>query len=87
MPEAATIFTAAEEATILHWVQQGVVTPDQVRAKVQIVIEERRSYDPEATRMALRTDAPQMTLYIDTVTHTPAATADKVMRWLTAGNR
>jgi hypothetical protein len=82
LPEAGAIFSPAEEATILGWLQQGIVTRDELRAKLQIVIEERRSYDPVATYEALVAHAPQITLSIDTVTNPPAAVAGQVIAWL-----
>jgi hypothetical protein len=82
LPEAGVIFNATEEATIFSWLQQGIVTGDEVRAKLQIVIEERRSYDPVATLAALRANAPHNTLYIDTVLHNPAVVAGQVLAWL-----
>jgi hypothetical protein len=82
VPEASSIFDAEEEATILSWLQRGAVTSEELRAKLQIVIEERRSYDPVATLTALRAHAPNTTLYIDTVTHGPAAAATQVLAWL-----
>ena len=81
-PEASAIFNADEEATILSWLRHGVVTGDALRAKLQIVIEERRSYDPVATLEALRQHASQSTLYIDTLIHNPAAVANQTITWL-----
>lgn len=82
LPEAATIFNADDEATIMRWLQSGVVTSDALRAKLKIVIEERQSYDPAATLTALRAHAKDALLYIDTVTHAPDAVASQVIGWL-----
>jgi hypothetical protein len=82
LPEASTIFRTTEETTILNWVRHGIVTNADLRAKLQIVIEERRSYDPVATLDALRAHAPHATLYIDTVIEGPAAVATQLMTWL-----
>jgi hypothetical protein len=82
VPAASEIFNTAEEATILSWLHNGVVTSDALRAKLQIVIEERRSYDPVATLEALQAHAPQATLYLDTVAHGPAAIAHQTIQWL-----
>lgn len=82
LPEASSIFTAAEEATILSWLHNGIVTADDLRAKLQIVIEERRSYDPVATLAALRAHAPQALLYLDTVRDDAAACAQQTYQWL-----
>jgi hypothetical protein len=82
LPEAATIFSPSEEATMLGWLHERSVSSDALTAKLQIVIEERRSYDPVATREALAVHAPEATLYIDTVTHSPAQVAEQTIRWL-----
>ena len=82
LPEAQAIFDAKDEATILSWLNSGEVTSDALRAKLQIVIEERQSYDPVATLSALRSHADHATLYVDTVTHGPAAVASQVIAWL-----
>jgi hypothetical protein len=82
LPAASDIFNTDEEATILSWLHKGTVTSDALRAKLQIVIEERRSYDPVATLAALQAHAPQATLYLDTVAHGPAAVAHQTIQWL-----
>ncbi|MCC6456665.1 MAG: AAA family ATPase [Caldilineaceae bacterium] len=82
LPEAGALFSATEEATLLSWIRRGIVTGDELRAKLQIVIEERRSYDPVETLAALRSHAARATLYIDTVSHDPAAVAAQVLTWL-----
>src|SRR5690606_36695482 len=83
LPEANAIFSSSEEAAILNWLQQGTVSSDNLRAKLQIVIEERRNYDPKATLEALHSHAPDTTLYIDTVQHGPSEIASQVITWLT----
>jgi hypothetical protein len=82
LSEASAIFSAAEEETLLNWIRRGMVSSDELRAKLQIVIEERRSYDPVETLAALRSHAPHATLYIDTVSHDPVAVAAQVLAWL-----
>jgi hypothetical protein len=82
LPEGAAIFSTAEEQTLLGGVQRGIVSSDDLRAKLQIVLEERRSYDPAATLAALQTHAPERTLYLDTVTHDPNAVATQTIAWL-----
>jgi hypothetical protein len=82
LPEASTIFSATEEQSMIDWLQRGLVSSADLRAKLQIVIEERRSYDPAATRNALQHHAPQRTLYLDTVTHGPNAVAAQTISWL-----
>jgi hypothetical protein len=80
--EARTLFSPAEEQTLLGWVRRGTVSAEELAAKLQIVVEERRSYDPNTTIDALRKHAPERTLYLDTVTHAPAAVAHQVLAWV-----
>jgi hypothetical protein len=82
LPEASALFNAAEEATILGWLHNGLVTADELRVKLQIVIEERRNYDPVATLAALHTYAPHATFYVDTLSQAPSAVAAQVATWL-----
>lgn len=84
IPDAAAVFGPADEQAMLGWLADGSVSPADLRAKLQIVVEERRSYDPAATYAALRAHAPARTLYLDTVAHAPAAIAAQVLAWLPA---
>ncbi len=85
LPQARAIFSAAEEQTMLGWVRRGAVPAEELRAKLLIVLEERRSYDPNTTIDALRLHAPRRTLYIDTVAHPLSAVAAQVLAWLDVG--
>lgn len=78
--DAAGLFTPEEELSLLALVQSGAVTADDLRAKLQIVIEERRSYDPTTTRAALRSSARDRSLIIDTTRHEVDAVADLTAR-------
>lgn len=82
IPEAETLFNPNEEAALMGLVQRGDVTAAELRAKLQIVLEERRSYDPAAALAALHSHAPQRTLHLDTVTLPPAAVAQRIIAWL-----
>jgi hypothetical protein len=82
VPEAAELFTAPDEAAMLAWVASGEVDAAELAAKLRIVVEERRSYDPAATLAALDAHAAQRTLQIDTVTCAPDTAVDSVIRWL-----
>jgi len=48
------IFRTQERQTLIKLVQEGSVTVADLRAKVDIVLEERRNYDPTATRAPQR---------------------------------
>lgn len=80
--EARTIFTAQEEETLLKLVQAGEASADDLRAKVQIVLEERRNYDPYAALHLLQTEAPERTLVIDTTQHWPDQVILKILERL-----
>jgi predicted ATPase len=71
VPGAETLFTPAEAQKLLALVQHGEVTADDLRAKLQIVVEERRNYDPYAAIELLQRQAPERTLIIDTTQHRP----------------
>jgi len=82
VPEAAALFTRDEEAMMLGWVARGAVTVADLVAKLKIVLEERRHYDPAATQTALRDHAPARSLIVDTVTHAPRDVAGRLSAWL-----
>lgn len=84
IPEAAALFSPAEEAAMLGWLRSGDVSAADLRAKLQIVVEERRSYDPAATLAALQQHAPARTLHLDTVALSAAAVAARILAWLNA---
>lgn len=84
IPEAATLFSPAEETILLGWLRRGDVSAADLRAKLQIVVEERRSYDPAATLAALRQHAPARTLHLDTVALSAQAVATRMLAWLNA---
>jgi hypothetical protein len=73
--DAGSLFTPQEEQALLQFVRSGQVTADDLRAKLQIVIEERRNYDPVATRTAMQSAAPERSLIIDTTQHDPKQVA------------
>lgn len=76
VPDAAGLFSPAEEAVLLGLARQA---PDDLRRSLAIVVEERRSYDPAATRTALLAAAPERALVIDTAAHDPAAVAQQIL--------
>ncbi len=85
IPDAAQVFDAHQEATILTWVDSGQVTADELRAKLKIVVEERRNYDPQATIRALRQVAGDRTVIIDSTRQTPQQAAQLINQWLQRG--
>jgi hypothetical protein len=82
LPEAAGLLQPAEVERLVQWAAQQAIPPDELRAKLQIVAEERRNYDPAATFDALHAHAPERLLRLDTVIHPPAALARTLIAWL-----
>lgn len=80
--EASELFTEHEEQALFNLARTGAVTVDDLRAKLQIVVEERRNYDPLATRLALAASAGKRALVIDTVQHHARPVAKKVVQQL-----
>jgi hypothetical protein len=78
LPEAAALFDAAEMQTLQQLVDEKPDILEDLRAKLKIVAEERRNYDPAATRTALQAVAPRRAWIIDTVTHSPDQAAERI---------
>ncbi len=82
LPEAQTLFNAGEAR---HWaglIAQGSLSATDLRAKLQIVLEERRNYDQTATLALLRSAAPTRTLAIDTAQVAPTQVAEMIVAWV-----
>ncbi|MEZ4729520.1 MAG: AAA family ATPase [Caldilineaceae bacterium] len=60
----------------------GNVTLADLRAKLQIVIEERRNYDPQAALTYLTQQVALRTLVIDTTITSPDAAAQQIVDWV-----
>jgi hypothetical protein len=84
--EGDALFSAAEIATLLQSaappIGTGTIAVDELRAKLQIVVEERRNYDPQAATAYLTAHAPDRTLLIDTTWVTAEVAAQQVVDWL-----
>jgi len=81
---AEAMFTPQEQHILVDLVSSGEVTADDLRRALAIVVEERRNYDPAATRMALEKTAPERTLVVDTVADAPHTVALKILDLLRA---
>ena len=81
---AAAMFTPHEQHILVDLVSSGEVTADDLRKALAIVVEERRNYDPAATRVALERIAPERTLVVDTVADAPHAVAFRILELLRA---
>ncbi len=81
-----SLFTPAEVASLLELVTPpwgtGTIAPEAMRAKLQIVIEERRNYDPQAARIYLTQHVADRTLVLDTTAVSPAAAAKQIVDWV-----
>ena len=82
VPDAAAIFSAQEQHALLEMVAAGDVTEAELQATLAIVVEERRNYDPAATRRALEACAAGRTLVVDTVADAPHAVALRIIESL-----
>ena len=82
VPEAETIFTPDAEQALFAWAQREAIETADLAAKLQIVVEERRNYDPAGALATLQNIAPARTLYIDTVACPPREVAQRTARWL-----
>lgn len=80
LPEAGDLFDQAEEARLLALIGSAETSADDLIAKLRIVLEERRNYDPAATREALIDLAPTRTLAIDTTRNSPVEAAARIAR-------
>lgn len=86
LPDADALFAPDEREHLLALctppVGRGTVPVDELRAKLKIVVEERRNYDPTATRVALQTEAPERALVVDTTQVSATAAAAQIAAWL-----
>lgn len=80
--EAAGCFSAEEEAALLDLVRSGTVSAEALSGSLAIVLEERRSYDPQAAKAALLEEAPLRTLVVDTQRHAPAEVGSLIVRFV-----
>lgn len=81
---AEEMFSAQEQHVLADMVSAGEVSEGELRKALSIVVEERRNYDPVATRTALEGVAPDRTLVVDTVVDAPHTVALKIVEFLRA---
>lgn len=74
------VFSAEELDNLVALSAQGH-TPEDILAKVKIVVSERRHYDPQAAEAFLRTLPPERALILDTVALNPEQVAQAVREW------
>ncbi len=74
------VFSETELNQLAALTAQGH-TPQDIAAKVKIVVSERRNYDPHAAEAYLRTLPPERALILDTVALNPEQVAAAVREW------
>lgn len=79
VPGAEALFSPEERARLAALVTEGSVSADDLRAKVAIVVAERRNYDPAAAIDALERLAPARTVVVDTTRYTPEQAARQIL--------
>lgn len=73
--DAGRVFSLAEQEALAALAQSGEIPIEELRAKVQIVLEERRSYDPGAAIAMLQGQAAGRMRLLDTSRLTAAEAA------------
>jgi hypothetical protein len=73
------IFSVTDQAALMALVQQGAISAPDLRAKVQIVLEERQNYDPYAAIALLQTQVAERSLILDTVQFGPEQVVDRLL--------
>ena len=81
-PKAAQMFTVQEEQELLGMVNMGEITAEELRDKLHLILVERNLYDMRTTVGALRSAAPDRTLFVDTTRYTPVQIAEQVVSHL-----
>lgn len=77
--EMGALFSEEEVAHLQGLIAEGAISADEVRAKARIVSEERRNYDPAATRRALEQAGSDRALVVDTTAHDSSAVAEMIL--------
>lgn len=77
--EVGALFSEEEVAQLRALVADGSLSADEVLAKVRIVSEERRNYDPAAARRLLASVTGDRALIIDTTAHDSTAVAATIL--------
>lgn len=77
--EVGALFSEDEVVRLRALVGSGMVTADEVQAKVRIVLEERRNYDPAATRRLLEEAGGTRALIVETTAHDSSAVAAMIV--------
>lgn len=80
--KAASLFAPSEQRDLQELVRSGAVDPEELRAKLKIVLTERQNYDSLASIDALNEVAPKRTLVVDTAAHDPQQVGEQIVRFL-----
>lgn len=79
--EVGALFDETEANRLQLLIATGALSVDEVRAKVRIVSEERRNYDPGATQALLEKQPPHRALVVDTSHADSTAVASRIITW------
>lgn len=81
LPGVDEFFTLAEQQHLLSLVVHGRASAEDLRAKLAIVVTERRNYDPAAAIAELTRLASARTLVVDTAQTPAKEVAQRVVAW------
>lgn len=82
LPGVSEVFSGADLEALCALDLPGLgATPEDLLAKVKIVVSERQHYDPAAAAAYLGTLPPARALSLDTAEHSPGAVAQAVREW------
>jgi hypothetical protein len=77
--EVGALFSEEEVAHLQALIAEGAISAEEVRAKARIVSEERRNYDPVATRRTLESAGSERALIVDTTAYDSSAVAEMIL--------
>ncbi|NES73007.1 MAG: AAA family ATPase [Okeania sp. SIO2D1] len=86
IPEASNLFTFDEEQEILTLLERGLYNSVDVCERLNILVEESRNYNSEATKTALQAIAPERILLLDTTRFSPQQITQKILAYLLLKN-
>jgi hypothetical protein len=85
-PDASEMFSTDEERDLLDMVNDGLISEDELRDKLRLILVERSLYNMRATVAALENVAGNRTLFVDTTRYSPAQIAEQVVSHLRDAN-
>lgn len=86
LPGVDEVFSQEDQRYLCALVGRAQVDPEELRAKVAIVVAERQNYDPAAAIGELTRLAPERTLVVDTAVCTPTEVAQHILAFWNRSN-